>query len=274
MVRHPCLHPASVAVPGPDTRPAGDAPVRVRRLSQVRAGRQAEYLFELEQGALQTPVRVVRRRRRTMALYVEKGRMAELRVPLNCAWTEVNGFLLSRHDWIRRAQLEVDEKPAGPVDAFHSGGEISYLGKRYRLELVRSRFSTVQIEDDRLVLSCARPERQDLVEARLHQWFRRQAESLFTEILKAQAAAFPDPCTYTGPVIRKMRSRWGSCSRNGEICLNLLLIREALPQIAFVITHELCHLTHFGHNGAFYRLMDQVMPDWREREACLGQGEF
>ena len=68
-----------------------------------------------------------------------------------------------------------------------------------------------------------------------------------------------------------MKARWGSCSSAGEICLNLLLMKAGLQQIDFVIAHELCHLTHFAHNASFYALLDEVMPDWKEREVLLGQ---
>ena len=49
-----------------------------------------------------------------------------------------------------------------------------------------------------------------------------------------------------------MRSRWGSCSVSGQICLNLLLVRPKLPLIDFVIAHELCHLRYFSLNKDFF----------------------
>ncbi|MBT7371708.1 MAG: hypothetical protein HN816_13735, partial [Gammaproteobacteria bacterium] len=58
--------------------------VGIHRLDQVSHGRQSEYLYRLSGLAHQTQVRVIRRRRKTMALYVEKGLLTELRVPTNC----------------------------------------------------------------------------------------------------------------------------------------------------------------------------------------------
>jgi predicted metal-dependent hydrolase len=68
-----------------------------------------------------------------------------------------------------------------------------------------------------------------------------------------------------------MKSRWGSCSSEGEVCFNLLLMQAGLPQIDFVIAHELCHIRHFAHNASFYALLEEVMPDWKEREILLRQ---
>jgi predicted metal-dependent hydrolase len=69
--------------------------------------------------------------------------------------------------------------------------------------------------------------------------------------------------------IRKMRSRWGSCSRRAEITLNLELIRMPLDCIDYVITHELCHLVEFNHSARFYELQSRFFPDWKERRRQL-----
>jgi predicted metal-dependent hydrolase len=69
--------------------------------------------------------------------------------------------------------------------------------------------------------------------------------------------------------IRRMKRRWGSCTKGGTILLNVLLIQASPRCIDYVITHELCHLTHHNHNTAFFRLLDRVMPDWRERKSRL-----
>jgi predicted metal-dependent hydrolase len=249
-----------------------DGPVQLRCLSRIRSGQQSEYLYELSRAEAKLQVRVVRRRRKSLAVYVEKGVMSELRAPLNCAWDDIHGFLAGRFDWIREAEVEVSTRRSMPVDEYHAGGMISFLGQRYRLDLATSRFSVTQIEDDQLYLSCADPSRPDLVKKKLHEWFRRESELLFESLLRRQSGLFTDGVVPSGLVIRKMKSRWGSCSSSGEICLNLLLIREALPQIEFVITHELCHLRHFAHNRPFYGMMDELMPDWRDRESRLGHG--
>ena len=72
--------------------------------------------------------------------------------------------------------------------------------------------------------------------------------------------------------IRKMKARWGSCSSQGELCFNSLLMQKDEALIDLVIVHELCHLRHFNHNRAFYKLLGNVLPDWQEREKMLDGG--
>ena len=63
--------------------------------------------------------------------------------------------------------------------------------------------------------------------------------------------------------IKKMKTRWGSCSSKGSINLNIDLIKLPEQCIKTVILHELCHLVHMNHSKEFYALMTAEMPDWK-----------
>jgi predicted metal-dependent hydrolase len=66
-----------------------------------------------------------------------------------------------------------------------------------------------------------------------------------------------------------MKSRWGSCTAKGVITLNLRLIQVERSLIQYVVVHELCHLREHNHSRAYYRLLDQALPGWRERKQRL-----
>ena len=108
-------------------------------------------------------------------------------------------------------------------------------------------------------LSC-----QDVVEKLLDCWYLEQAKRVFKEcaepLIRQMAKYNVAPSSFT---IRKMKTRWGSCSRKGSISLNLHLIKLPEQCIKEVILHELCHLVHFNHSKEFYALMTAEMPDWK-----------
>jgi hypothetical protein len=58
-------------------------------------------------------------------------------------------------------------------------------------------------------------------------------------------------------------------SPTGKLILNRALIRASVDAIDYVITHELCHMRHCHHGGAFFDLLDRVMPDWEKRKLRL-----
>ena len=91
------------------------------------------------------------------------------------------------------------------------------------------------------------------------------------ERLRAQAKAALPPrlaelaalhgFTYNQVRIKHNSSNWGSCSRLGNINLNLNLVRVPEPCRDYVILHELCHLRHLDHGKAFHTLLDSLLAD-------------
>jgi predicted metal-dependent hydrolase len=62
--------------------------------------------------------------------------------------------------------------------------------------------------------------------------------------------------------IRNQRSRWGSCSRSGHICLNWRLIDMPEWVRDYVIIHELMHLKRMDHSPRFWKLVEQACPGY------------
>jgi predicted metal-dependent hydrolase len=69
--------------------------------------------------------------------------------------------------------------------------------------------------------------------------------------------------------IRNQRTRWGSCGRDGHVCLNWRLI--AMPEWVrdYVIVHELMHLKRLDHSPAYWRLVAGAFPGFREARSWL-----
>ena len=71
--------------------------------------------------------------------------------------------------------------------------------------------------------------------------------------------------------LRKMKRQWGNCNHKGIITINSQLIRYPLNCIDYVLIHELTHLIHLNHGKSFYRLMEQVCPNWNQQRLLLSQ---
>lgn len=69
--------------------------------------------------------------------------------------------------------------------------------------------------------------------------------------------------------IRNQKTRWGSCSRKGNLNFNykICLLPEHLAD--YIIVHELCHLVVFNHSPSFWNLVSRAIPDHRERRKEL-----
>ena len=69
--------------------------------------------------------------------------------------------------------------------------------------------------------------------------------------------------------VRKMRSRWGSCSKEGNITINLLLGHLPDELLEYVVVHELCHLVHHDHSKSFWDLLHAYLPDFKKSKRLL-----
>jgi len=69
--------------------------------------------------------------------------------------------------------------------------------------------------------------------------------------------------------IRNQRWRWGSCSRNGHICLNWRLVTMPESVRDYVLIHELMHLKRMDHSPKFWKLVAAACPDFRTARTYL-----
>ncbi|QQR50316.1 M48 family metallopeptidase [Candidatus Nomurabacteria bacterium] len=61
--------------------------------------------------------------------------------------------------------------------------------------------------------------------------------------------------------IRNTKSRWGSCSKQGNLNFNYKILFLP-PHIAdYIIVHELCHIKEFNHSANFWNLVAELVPN-------------
>ncbi|PIV51975.1 metal-dependent hydrolase [Candidatus Falkowbacteria bacterium CG_4_9_14_3_um_filter_36_9] len=63
--------------------------------------------------------------------------------------------------------------------------------------------------------------------------------------------------------IRNQKTRWGSCSKKGNLNFNYKIIYLSLKLADYIIVHELCHLQEFNHSSQFWNLVARSFPDYK-----------
>ena len=69
--------------------------------------------------------------------------------------------------------------------------------------------------------------------------------------------------------ITKAKTRFGSCSSKKTISFSCFLLLYPPEAVDYVVVHELAHLKYMNHQKEFYRLIEQLMPDYKKRRALL-----
>ena len=70
-------------------------------------------------------------------------------------------------------------------------------------------------------------------------------------------------------MIKNQSTRWGSCSRKGNLNFNYKIIFLPAPLVDYIVVHELCHLHELNHSAKFWALVGRTLPNWRELKKQL-----
>lgn len=75
--------------------------------------------------------------------------------------------------------------------------------------------------------------------------------------------------SYERVSIRDQRTRWGSCSGKGNLNFNWKLSLVPDEILDYVVVHELAHRIEMNHSANFWREVEKILPDYRERRMWL-----
>jgi predicted metal-dependent hydrolase len=228
-------------------------------------------MAQLEFGDTRIEYDVTYAPRKTIAISVHPDLRVSVIAPETAVPSAIEAKVRQRAPWILRQQRELElYLPQTPPRRYVSGETHRYLGRQYRLKVREGTPAPVKLTRGFLIV--VTPDKTDTaeVQALVEGWYRTQAKRVLPERLDAMWPRFARIGVIEPQLtIRKMTSRWGSCTESGVITLNLKLIQVPKPYIDYVIVHELCHLVEHNHSHRFYHLLDRMMPDWRTRRERL-----
>ncbi len=71
--------------------------------------------------------------------------------------------------------------------------------------------------------------------------------------------------------LRDPRSRWGSCSTDGNLMFSWRLVLAPQKVLEYVVAHEIAHLAEMNHSKAFWQTVEDLMPEYRNHQNWLKQ---
>jgi len=195
-------------------------------------------------------------------------------VPHNADSKAVQDAMLKRARWIwQNIQVFASQHDYVLPRNYVSGETQFYLGKRYMLKVIKagSAVANTKLLKGKLEVTVRSGDEdsQKLVKALLEQWYQYRAKYVFHERLNAMLTKATWVKGIPAFRIMAMKKQWGSCSTKGNLMLNPHLVKAPKECIDYVILHELCHIVEHNHSEKFWRLLTQVMPNWKEVKAKL-----
>ncbi len=209
---------------------------------------------------------IIRTSRRTIALEITPEAGLIIRAPRRVSESDIDQLIRKKNNWIRTKQEEARRrKDRVVVKKFIEGEEFLFLGSAHRLTLADRLPVRLSFDQEKgfLLFKAFQGHAKNIFK----DWYRGQAYQVFT----SRTAYYASRCGFQYQTIRisDARTRWGSCSTKQRLCFSWRLVMAPLAIVDYVIVHELAHLKEMNHSKRFWKLVETILPDYRQAERWL-----
>jgi predicted metal-dependent hydrolase len=214
--------------------------------------------------------KIIRSRRRTIALEIQRDASLIVRAPVYASEGAILDIVRRKRVWIDQKQRLARERfEAIPRRQFIDGEALHYLGKAYALRTVPGPAQPLLFNDAFLLSEVHRPRAKQVI----IEWYRREARSILHE--RVESLARTADLSYNSIRITSAFKRWGSCGPNGSLSFSWRLIMAPMEVIDYVVAHEIAHLVHKNHSRRFWEKVAVLFPEYRScREWLKNHGHL
>lgn len=208
--------------------------------------------------------RLLRSKRKTLALIVRNDGSLEVRAPLRLSQAAIQTFVESKAAWISRQRARLAESPAAPArSGYTNGSKLWLLGQVLSLEF-SGESRAIHADAQRLIVPASL---HSNIEPALAAWFRAEARRVITQ--RSEHYSRAHGLRFTGIRINAARTRWGSCSAANRLNFPFRLVMAPPEVIDYVVVHELVHTVERNHSRAFWAKVEAILPDYRRLRKWL-----
>jgi hypothetical protein len=217
--------------------------------------------LEIEGKSLPLVVRESSKARRiTLRIRPETGGEIILTLPFSYSRKQVLKFIESSKPWL--AKQVAKSLPRIP---FEEGMTLPIFGKHYELRHKSSTSFRSWWGDDHLLIHAPIEKFDHFVQKSLHQ----AAKQFFSERTNTYANQISKSVNRI--TLKDTRSRWGSCTVDGNISYSWRLIFAPEQVADYICAHEVAHLVELNHSAKFWKIVEEFCPDYKDLRHWLRQ---
>lgn len=211
--------------------------------------------------------KIVRSRRRTIALIITPDAHLVVRAPLRAPVSMIDDVIREKSGWIRKKIGEMKARPQAVVHTYEEGEIFWFLGRPYPLHLADDAGAGIRRTDRLCVSRTIGPD----IRSAIQRWYAEEA----AKEIHSRCMWFSMMTGYSPASIRitGATGRWGSCNHRGGLNFSWRLIQAPLEIVDYVIVHELVHLRQPDHSAKFWAKVEALMPDYKRRREWLRENE-
>lgn len=212
-------------------------------------------------------------RRKHVAIAVNPDKRVEVLAPSHLDQLAIQDLVRKKASWVKEQLEWFDQINHLTASKEYVNGEtFLYLGRQYRLKILcggnrpsaklRGKYFEATLPEH-----IEYEDRHKAIKRVLWKWYRDHAEKKIGELIQSYSSRLHiDPPAFR---VKYQAKRWGSCSKDNGLNINLRISMAPMSQIEYVVAHELCHQKYKDHSAEFWKLMRLVMPDYEIRKENL-----
>jgi predicted metal-dependent hydrolase len=205
-------------------------------------------------------------KRRKLTITVERDRSVVVHAPKNTSDEKIEQVVESKRQWIYEKighPQKYQDLPHAPGKEIVSGESALYLGRQYRIEIVKSNTSEIHFDQRFFVPDLPKPIRAEA----MREWYIAKANEKIVSRVKQHARLLGVDVALVKIVDN--RYRWGSCTLNDNVNFNWRLIKAPMFVIDYIIVHELAHLIETNHTPRFWNIVRAQAPTMDKAKVWL-----
>ncbi len=226
--------------------------------------------MQFEYGTKTIKFDVEYRNRKTLEIGIEPPEKIRVLAP-NCALEEdILRIVKSKAKWITGKLFEFKDIEYRKVEKEYVNGEsFMYLGRRYSLQIIlKDEFvkSYAKLYRGKLYVETNTKD-SSVIKKAIEKFYREKTLEKVLEKTEYYSRFFN-----LSPVsikVKEQKKIWGSCSSAGDIFYNWRCSMAPSNVMDYIVVHEMCHMVNFNHSKEYWKLVETIMPDFRERKKWL-----
>ncbi|WP_455526801.1 M48 family metallopeptidase [Huintestinicola sp.] len=189
--------------------------------------------------------------------------------PMHLSDESIIMFVRTKLSWIRKQQNKFQNQSRQTERQYISGETMYVFGKQYFLRVEYSyKGNSLELSGNNAILTVRKESTSKQRENYVNEWYRgllKEKIQVYLPKLEKITGLYCDSWQ-----TKYMTTKWGTCNTNTKkLWFNLQLAKKPLECLEYVILHELAHLKVKNHDEDFVAILDEYMPNWKERKQIL-----
>ena len=175
-------------------------------------------------------------------------------------------IISEKKNWIAKVSKYYERLRSNYAEEHLRANTICFLGKRYGIKIIKDRYSFAVVSKSLNLITFHVIDKRKFKHD-VFNWYKDETARVIKAHLPLIASRLN--IQYNTFSIKRQNSRWGSCSKKGNLNFSALLSAAPMEVINYVMIHELTHIIEPNHSRQFWDRVGRADPEYGDHKKWL-----